>query len=346
MGRKKSEDVSPDRLNLLISNIKEKYGNVISSGDDLFPAKKRVIPISPSLDLALGGGIPEGSWVVVNGPEKLGKSSTLLEFAANAQQEEYGSKEVFYIDVEARLKEMNIHSYKKLNTKKFHRFKSEKGETPLTSERFLNIAEEILTTYPGCILIIDSISALCEGKEKEGGIGTETRGGAAKHVAQFCRQMAQVVNVNDSVVCCVTHSIANTGYGGGMVEKTANALKYQVDVKLKALYREFIYPNAEAEKKKSKPVAQRTEWIMECSALGTPPNQRVNTYIRYGEGLDIIYDYIELGISFGIIEVSGSWLILKFNNQKIQGKENLRYYLATNPDDLKSLENEVKQITK
>lgn len=347
MGRKKAEETIEvsDDFSEVTKLITKDYGNVVISGDALFTRKRKIIPITPSLDYALGGGIPEGSWVVVTGLEKLGKTSMLLQAAQNAQQPEFGEKHVIYMDAEARLKEMNLNSYKRINRDKFHLVVSAKGQNPLTSEDFLNIGIKYLKQYPECFMIIDSVSALCEKREREGGVGTETRGGSAKLVAQFVRDMAQVVNANDSIMCMVTHVMANTsGKGAWYIEKTANELKYQVDVKIKAVSKEIVFPNND---KENKAIGQKINWLVEYNALGMSPNQQVQSFLRYGDGLDEVYDWIEFGISLGLITVAegGGWHTLNCHNDtKVQGRENLRHFLVENPESLNNLRTKVQEL--
>ena len=54
--------------------IIKKYGHVVRSGLEVFEERSnlQVIPVSPSLDLALGGGIQEGGWVTFTGDPKSG----------------------------------------------------------------------------------------------------------------------------------------------------------------------------------------------------------------------------------------------------------------------------------
>lgn len=63
----------------LISTLEKTYGDISRSGRDVRDATKgrHIIPISPAHDMALGGGIPEGSWVLISGDEKTGKAQPL-----------------------------------------------------------------------------------------------------------------------------------------------------------------------------------------------------------------------------------------------------------------------------
>ena len=69
----------------VISNsIVSKYGDVVRSGKEVLDSINdlQVIGVSPALDIALGGGLREGSVVVMTGDPKSGKTTTSLHFAA------------------------------------------------------------------------------------------------------------------------------------------------------------------------------------------------------------------------------------------------------------------------
>ena len=74
----------------LKEDVKKNFGNeVIQSASALMDRESVIIPISPALDMVLGGGVPEGSFVVLTGQPKCGKTTTSLDFAATAQKAEY-----------------------------------------------------------------------------------------------------------------------------------------------------------------------------------------------------------------------------------------------------------------
>lgn len=57
--------------------ISEFGKGILSSGQSIVDSQQKVIPVSPGLDLTLGGGIPEGSFVILTGPPKVGKAQSL-----------------------------------------------------------------------------------------------------------------------------------------------------------------------------------------------------------------------------------------------------------------------------
>jgi recombination protein RecA len=346
-------------FNKLINDmIKKDFGEGISVSAEKFLTKNyRTIPITPSLD-TITGGIPEGSWVTVAGKGKCGKTSLTLHFAAKCQRSEYGSKHIYYLNVEGRLKKMNLNGIKGLDQKKMTIIESTQDKI-LNGQDFLTIGEKIIQNHPECVLIIDSYSSLCPEKEANEGIGTETRGGNAKLLAQFTRQMATVVPVQKTIVIGMTHLMANTsGYGASLLEKGGNAIIYQMDVKLKAT-------KVEKWEEESKLVGQKVTWLCECAATGMPPGLECESYLRYGEGYDETKELIQFGCDLGLIEKAekSSWYscdymkkhlhllgAIVWNDEvkkkcKIQGAEALYKLMKEHPAWIEALDKEIKLMT-
>ena len=63
--------------------IIKKYGDVVRSGSEVFEERSnfQVIPVSPALDIALGGCFLEGSWATFMGDPKSGKTTTAGKLA-------------------------------------------------------------------------------------------------------------------------------------------------------------------------------------------------------------------------------------------------------------------------
>ena len=158
-------------MNSTIKELTKKFGDgVVLSADQIIESKKAIIPWSPCIDIILGGGIPEGSWITLTGEPKCGKTTSSLHFAAKCQQDEYGGRDVYYLNIEGRLKPRDLKGIKGLNPDKIHVVGSffdegaKKGRI-LSAEEYLSIGENIIKDNPGCLLIIDSVSQLVTEKE-------------------------------------------------------------------------------------------------------------------------------------------------------------------------------------
>lgn len=318
--------------------IKNFGQDIILSGNALVDRKTVVIPISPSLDIILNGGIPEGSFVVLTGQPKCGKTTTSLDFAATAQKKEYkgtlkNDREVYYLNIEGRLKKRDLEGIPGLDLDKFHIIGSQEGKI-LHAEEYLQIAEKIINEVPGSIVIIDSYSALCTEAEITSDMDKMQRADGAKLLAKFCRKVANVIPVNKNIVIGITHLMGNpTGYGSEFKEKSGQAIAYQTDIKLRAkTFKPWTISSDGTQ------IGQEIQWQVVCSALG-PPGGSITSYIRYGEGIDKYTEAINLASDMGLIQKAGSWYTLSSLSEKpkFQGTEKVRQFLLENTEEYNNL---------
>lgn len=362
MAKKKSEgDVTKgDPLEMLRTEIEKKWGKkVMVSASSIMDEPQVVIPVGPMLDISLSGGIPEGTWASISGPPKVGKTTSLLSFAAMCQRPEYGGRRVHYFNIEKRLKRKNLGGIKglDLDEKKFVIYESN-PDMILSGDDHLEMAIHVLQTDPGAVVILDSVSALVQSAVLDGGLGTETRGGGAKLMSQFIDIVASVVPVRKSIVLGVTHLIADTsGRSQGKVEKTSNRWLYQADVRLKATWAESWMVGGskgkDGESVGGREIGKLVHWVCQESALG-PPGIKCVSYLRYGVGVDRVYELFEMAKSAGLIQASGAWYELSFLNghadlengkvPKVQGGEKAYALLAKNESWQRLLESEVRKF--
>lgn len=329
----------------LKEDVVKNFGDdIILSGNALMDKKSVTIPVSPSLDIVLNGGIPEGSFVVLTGQPKCGKTTTSLDFAATAQRPEYqgtlkNPREVYYLNIEGRLKKRDLEGIPGLDLDRFHIISSQQGKI-LHAEEYLQIAEKIINEIPGSIVIIDSYSALCTEAEITSEMDKMQRADGAKLLAKFCRKVANVIPVNKNIVIGITHLMGNpTGYGAEFKEKSGQAIAYQTDIKLRA--KTFKPWTLSAD---STQIGQEIDWQVICSALG-PPGGNITSYIRYGQGIDKYMEAITLASDMGIIHKGGAWYTLtsEADKPKFQGTEKLRHYLVEHEKVYTSLVQSIKQ---
>ena len=324
--------------------VNKSFGDdIVLSANSVLDTKVINIPISPSLDIILNGGVPEGSFVIFTGQPKCGKTTTSLYLAGNAQQPEYGygsfkdGREVYYLNIEGRLKKRDLEGIPHINKDKFHIIGSQQGKI-LHAEEYLQIAEKIINQVPGSVVIIDSYSALCTEAEITSDMGKMQRADGAKLLAKFCRKVANVIPVNKNIVIGITHLMGNpTGYGAEFKEKSGQAIAYQTDIKLRAKrFSPWLLG------KENNQIGQEVEWQVVCSALG-PPGATTTSYIRYGEGIDKYMELFNLAVDIGIISKGGAWYTFTSVDEtpKFQGSEKARDFIVHNPEVYDNLVSEV-----
>jgi recombination protein RecA len=326
-------------------DVKKNFGtDIILSGNSIVDKESVVIPVSPSLDLVLNGGIPEGSFVIFTGQPKCGKTTTSLDFAATAQKEEYQGelkkpRRVYYLNIEGRLKKRDLEGIPHLDLERFDVIGSQQGKI-LHAEEYLQIAERIINEEPGSVMIIDSYSALCTEAEITSGMDKMQRADGAKLLAKFCRKVANVIPVNKNIVMGITHLMGNPGYGTvEWKEKSGQAIAYQTDIKLKAKF--FKKWNLSDD---SPQIGQEVEWEVLCSSLG-PPGGTIKSYLRYGQGIDKQTELLSLSVDMGLIAKGGAWYTISTveDKPKFQGMEKTRQYLVEHPEVYEDLWTKVKE---
>jgi recombination protein RecA len=325
--------------------VRKAFGdNIILLGSAIIEKKILTIPVSPAIDIILNGGIPEGSFVVLTGQPKCGKTTTSLDFAATAQKKEYqgelkSPREVYYLNIEGRLKKRDLEGIPEMDLSRFHVIGSQQGKI-LHAEEYLQIAEKIINEVPGCVMIIDSYSALCTEAEITSDMDKMQRADGAKLLSKFCRKVANVIPVNKNIVIGITHLMGNpTGYGAEFKEKSGQSIAYQTDIKLRA--KSFKPWTVGAD---SPQIGQEIEWQVLCSALGAPGGQ-ITSYLRYGQGIDKCTEMVNLAADMGIINKGGAWYTISFMEEKpkFQGVEKLRNYIVENPKIYDEIYQKIKE---
>ena len=340
MAKSKTENIEiidvAEKNNAIKKKLEKDFGDVFLSPEFILNKKRLLIPVSPKLDIALNGGIPSGCCGIISGKSKSGKSSLALTILANAQKQ---GMRGYYLDVEHRLERKNLEGIPGLDLSedKLQIITSTKGNI-LTAEKNLTIAETLLKNEEKIIMIIDSTSSLCSLKEYDAEMCAQTRNEGAKLLSQFTRKLSQIVPVQDSIVILIQHLIHNTsGYGPLLMEDGGVKIIYASDFKLRS-------KGFSKWEEDNRIIGQVINWEIAYSALGQP-GANVEGYLRYGCGIDCIRESLEIGIDLGLINKSGAWYNTDYskNPQKFQGLNNLWKHLNENIEDIKLLNQLIKE---
>lgn len=353
----------------ITSSILTKYGDVVRSGTEVLESinSLEIIGISPALDIALGGGLREGSVVVMTGDPKSGKTTTALHFAAKCQAK---NKKVIYVNTEGRLSKQNFDGIKNLQPDNILIVEST-DERVLSAEDFLNIIEYYINNDPGCLIIADSLSNMVPAVELEGEVRTGVRNALPRLLSMFFKRISGTLMKNKSILICITHNIANTGgspYAPQKMADCGNMLQYQAGTNMVITHR----GKWQVPKDTGQHVGQIANWSIKTSNAGGRPNSTAESWIRYGIGIDEVQEIVQIACEFRLIKASGAWYTIQCaveelenptikdilaknnvsNNQediekffKFQGVNNVSEFLSENPRIAEFVYDKIKDIS-
>jgi len=316
---------------------------IIATADQALPMRTRDVLNTPlSLDIALSGGIPDGTICLITGKPKSGKTTLCLELIRNAQ---VLGRPTFYINIEKRCTPALLSTIQGLDPAKLQVVPHE-IDKPLTAEDYLNIIERISKTQKKAVVVIDSIAALSTMTEQEADIGSsKDMAGPAKLLSAFFRRAQQIVDSNDVILIFISQLMTNREpRGPKWVEKGGIAVQYACSVWLKVTWTKQWDRNPETDA----PDGHDMHITVQSSALGRPLLPCVLP-LRYGVGIDVVKDIVTTAENLGLIEKAGAWYSIpmfkdKDGVPKFQGLARLSNYLKDNPEKMIMLETEVRDV--
>jgi len=287
-----------------------------------------VVPTgSISLDIALGiGGLPRGRVVEIYGPESSGKTTLALHALAEAQK--LGGTCAF-IDAEHALDPIYAN---KLGVNTNELLLSQ----PDTGEQALEIADTLVRSAAVDVLVIDSVAALVPRSELEGEMGDHHVGLQARLMSQALRKLTASVSKSNTTIIFINQIRIKIGVMFGNPETTTggNALKFYSSVRLEIR-------RIGAIKDRDEVIGNQTRVKVVKNKLA-PPFKMVEFDIIYGEGISKTGEILDLGVTAGMVEKSGSWF--SYNSERIgQGRENAKAYLKEHPDVAARIEAMIRQ---
>ncbi|MFC1641808.1 recombinase RecA [Myxococcota bacterium] len=295
----------------ILQTIEKTHGRgaIMQLGDMEVISPMAVIPTgSLALDQALGtGGYPRGRIVEVFGPESGGK--TTLTLHAIAQVQAAGGAAAF-IDAEHAFdlryaRAIGVDVCKLLISQ------------PDNGEQALEITEVLTRSGAIELVVIDSVAALVPRAEIEGDMGEAHMGLQARLMSQAARKLAGIAAKTGTTLLFINQLRHKIGVVFGNPETTpgGQALKFYASVRLDVRRSGKVTLGDQV-------VGNRTK-VKVVKNKCAPPFAEAEFDIRWGHGIDGIADLVEVATSFGVIEKSGSHLLV--GGKSIgQGRERAR----------------------
>ena len=311
-------------LDAALSQIERAFGkgSIMKLGANSALEIESISTGSLGLDIALGiGGLPRGRVIEIYGPESSGKTTLALQTIAEAQKR---GGICAFVDAEHALDPIYA---RKLGVKIDDLLISQ----PDTGEQGLEIADTLVRSGAVEVLVIDSVAALTPRAELEGEMGDQLPGLQARLMSQALRKLTGSISKTNCMVIFINQIRMKIGVMFGSPETTTggNALKFYASVRLDIR-------RIGAIKDRDEVVGNQTR-VKVVKNKVAPPFKQVEFDIMYGEGISKVGELIDLGVTAGVVEKSGSWF--SYNGERIgQGRENAKTFLRQNPDMANSIE--------
>jgi len=336
MAEKKKAAVTPaapasdkkKALETALAQIEKNFGKgaIMRLGDDLPVNVEAISTGSLSLDIALGiGGVPKGRIIEIYGPESSGKTTLALHVLASAQKK---GGEVAFIDVEHALEPAYARA---LGVDIDNLLISQ----PDTGEQALDITEALVRSGAIDVVVVDSVAALVPRNELEGDMGDSSVGVVARLMSQALRKLAGTISKTNCIVIFINQLREKIGVMYGSPETTpgGRALKYFASVRIDVRRIETLKNGTEL-------VGNRTRAKVIKNKVA-PPFKEAEFDIIYGEGISKIGEIVDIAVKLELIEKGGAWFTV--NEQRVQGRDNVKEYLRANPEVCDELEQKIRE---
>jgi recombination protein RecA len=301
-------------------------GSVMKLGQDKVVDIESVSTGSLGLDIALGiGGLPRGRVVEIYGPESSGKTTLALHTVAEAQKR---GGICAFIDAEHAL---DPGYARKLGVDLDELLISQ----PDSGEQALEIADTLVRSGAVEVLVIDSVAALTPRAELEGEMGDQLPGMQARLMSQALRKLTASISKSNCMVIFINQIRMKIGVMFGSPETTSggNALKFYASVRLEIR-------RIGAIKDRDQMVGNQTR-VKVVKNKVAPPFREVEFDIMYGAGISKVGELVDLGVTAGVVEKSGSWY--SYDGERIgQGRENAKIFLKDHPDKADAIEHAIR----
>lgn len=326
----KEDNAKNEQLKNALNQIEKAHGkgSIMRLGDTgAVTSIEAISSGSISVDIALGvGGFPKSRIVEIYGPESSGKTTLALNAIANAQKA--GGTAVL-VDVEYAF---DPSWAKTLGVDVDNLILSQ----PDSGEQALEIVETLARSGAVDIIVLDSVAALAPQAEIEGDMGDSHVGLQARMMSQAMRKLTPIISKTNTCLIFINQLRMKIGIMFGNPETTTggNALKYYASVRIDIRKKEAI--------KEGDEILGNRVHIKVVKNKVSPPFREADFDIIYNQGISASGDLLDVAVSDGIIEKSGSWF--SYNGERIgQGRENSRNYLVENPQIFAEIDKLVRE---
>jgi len=273
-----------------------------------------------SLDIPMGGGLPEGRIIEFLGWESSGKSTCALHTIASYQAQGF---KCAFIDYEYSFDPVYARNLGVDTSKLIF-------SQPTTAEEGIDIIDGLVGTGEVKLVVVDSVAAMTPLKELEGESGDSVIGLHARLMSQAMRKFVGKTHKTHTNIIFINqfrHKIA-VSFGDPRTTPGGNALKFFASVRV-----EF----KQGKKNEAKDLNEGGLKVIKNKTY--KPFETSEFDMEYGKGISESTDIINYAEAAGIIKKSGSWY--SYGDTKLgQGKNGVAATFADNPE----LEDEINSL--
>ena len=336
------KQLSPEVLKV-VNELNKKFGdNTVRIGITEEQAKVKRIPTgSATLDIALGGGIPEGRFIEISGNESSTKTTQVCHIIREAQKLGYV---VAFFDVEGT---SDLKYFKQIGINTDCLIYSRPDSLEETTEAMLQLQRSGQVTLG----VIDSIASMTPNKEAESKMDETVRMGIPQQLlGEFFRKWQANNNRLERegktpfTLIGINQLREKIGaYGDPEYTPGGNAKKFFSSVNLRFRRGDWI---TEGKGDNKEVVGQVVKFKIEKNK--TYKRMQTGEFDFYfadnNAGVkrlfnDNLKEVVMLAVEWGVIERRGAWFY--YNDSKYQGIDSLVSDLKSKPDMVKSIKEQV-----
>ena len=308
-------------LEAAMGQIEKQFGkgSVMKLGDYQTMNIEAIPTGALGLDIALGiGGLQRGRIIEIFGPESSGKTTLALHAIAEAQKM---GGEAAFIDAEHALDPV------------YAKHLGVDIDNLIVSQP--DTGEALIRSGAIDIIVVDSVAALVPKAEIDGDMGDSHIGLQARLMSQALRKLAGAINKTKAVIIFINQLREKVGVMFGSPETTpgGRALKFYASVRLDIRKIENIKQDGEV-------VGNRAR-VKVIKNKVAPPFREAEFDIVYGKGISKEGNILDLAVNLKKKKKSGSWFSY-LGNRIGQGRENVKQYLADNPEIVAEIEKKIR----
>lgn len=271
-----------------------------------------------SLDIPMGGGLPEGRIIEYYGQESSGKTTATLHAIAKFQKDGH---QCAFVDYEHAFDPVYAEGLGiNIDTLIFSQ--------PTTAEEGLDIINELVNTGEVKFIVVDSVAAMVPKSELEGDSGSSSIGVHARLMSQAMRKLAGKTSKTHTTIVFINQLREKIGvmFGDPRVTTGGNSLKFYASIRVE--FRQGKKNEAKGLNEGGlKVVKNKTYRPFETSTFD----------MEYGKGISESTDLINYAETAGIIKKSGSWY--SYGDTKLgQGTNGVSKTFEDNPELAEEIE--------